>query len=415
MNEQGTARPQTVIVGASHAGVAAAEQLRSAGYVGSIVIFDCLPGRPLERPPLSKAFLQNTDQDDSKFQLRRDDWFSAKGVTLIDGHAVTQIDAVGQTVRLDDRREWFYDNLILATGAVPRQLEATQDLDRVFVLRNPTHARQLRAAMATSRTAIVIGGGYIGLEAAASMAKAGITVHVIEVAPRLLARVASPQISDFFASLHKSYGVYIHTSQKQIKIMSKAGDFTGVDFGDGTVIAGDLLLVGIGVVPDTGLAVAAGTDVDNGIVVDAQMRTSVPCIYAVGDAARRNDRAVRVESVDNAQSGAAIVAATICGIDPPPVTAPWFWSEQFDVRLQSAGLVPPPSASSRYIVRPGKRDGGFSVWSFDDKRLIAVEAVRDPASYMLGKTCLDHGLSPDPDKLADPAFDLKAFVKGDFG
>ena len=415
MNEQGIARSQTVIIGASHAGVAAAEQLRGAGYVGSIVVFDRLAGRPLERPPLSKAFLQNTDQDDSKFRLRRDDWFSAQGVTLIDGHAVTQIDAVGQTVRLDDRREWFYDNLILATGALPRQLEATQDLDRVFVLRDPTHARQLRAAMATSRTAIVIGGGYIGLEAAASMSKAGITVHVIEVAPRLLARVASPQVSDFFAGLQKSNGVYIHTGQKQIKIMSKAGGFTGVDFGDGTVIAGDLLLVGIGVVPDTSLAVAAGTDVDNGIVVDAWMRTSVPYIYAIGDAARRNDRAVRIESVDNAQTGAAIVAATICGIDPPPVTAPWFWSEQFDVRLQSAGLVPPPSASSRYIVRPGKRDGGFSVWSFDDKRFIAVEAVGDPASYMLGKTCLDHGLSPDPDKLANPAFDLKAFVKGDIG
>ena len=387
MNEKGTSRPQTVIVGASHAGVAAAEQLRGAGYVGGIVIFDRLAGRPLERPPLSKAFLQNTDQDD----LKNSSYgamigFQQQGVTLIDGHAVTQIDAVGQTVRLDDRREWFYDNLILATGAVPRQLEATKDLDRVFVLRDSTHARQLRAAMATSRTAIVVGGGYIGLEAAASMAKAGITVHVIEVAPRLLARVASPQISDFFASLHKSYGVYIHTSQKHIKIMSKAGDFTGVDFGDGTVIAGDLLLVGIGVVPDTGLAVAAGTDVDNGIVVDARMRTSVPYIYAVGDAARRNDRAVRVESVDNAQSGAAIVAATICGIDPPPVTAPWFWSEQFDVRLQSAGLVPPPSASSRYAVRSGKRDGGFSVWSFNNKLLIAVEAVRDPASYMLGKT-----------------------------
>ena len=293
MNEQGTARPQTVIIGASHAGVAAAEQLRSAGYVGSIVIFDRLAGRPLERPPLSKAFCKTPIKMTQNSSYGAMIGLSAQGVTLIDGHAVTQIDAVGQTVRLDDRREWFYDNLILATGAVPRQLEATQDLDRVFVLRDPTHARQLRAAMATSRTAIVIGGGYIGLEAAASMAKAGITVHVIEVAPRLLARVASPQISDFFASLQKSYGVYIHTSQKQIKIMSKAGDFTGVDFGDGTVIAGDLLLVGIGVVPDTGLAVAAGTDVDNGIVVDAQMRTSVPYIYAVGDAARRNDRAVR--------------------------------------------------------------------------------------------------------------------------
>lgn len=413
MNEQGTARPQTVIIGASHAGVAAAEQLRGAGYVGGIVILDRLAGQPLERPPLSKAFLQNTEQDDAKFRLRRDEWFAAQDVTLIDGHAVTQIDAAGQTVRLDDRREWGYDNLILATGAVPRQLAAAQGLDRVFVLRDPTHARQLRAAMATSRTAIVIGGGYIGLEAAASMAKAGITVHVIEMAPRLLARVASPQMSDFFASLQQSYGVHIHTGQQQVKIMSKAGGFTGVDFGNGTVIAGDLLLVGIGVVPDTGLAVAAGLDVDNGIVVDARMRTSVPHIYAIGDAARRDDRAVRIESVDNAQCGAAIVAATICGIDPPPVTAPWFWSEQFDVRLQSAGLVPPPSASSHYIVRPGKRDGGFSVWSFDDKRLIAVEAVRDPASYMLGKTCLDRGLSPDLDKLGDPVFDLKAFVAGD--
>ena len=188
---------------------------RGAGYAGRIVILDRLPGRPLERPPLSKTFLQNTNQDESKFWLRRDEWFAAQDVTLIDGHAVTHIDAAGQTVRLDDRSEWGYDNLILATGAVPRQLEATHGLDRVFVLRDPTHARQLRAAMATSGTAIVIGGGYIGLEAAASMAKAGITVHVIEMAPRLLARVASPQMSDFFATLQQSYGVHIHTGQQQ--------------------------------------------------------------------------------------------------------------------------------------------------------------------------------------------------------
>jgi 3-phenylpropionate/trans-cinnamate dioxygenase ferredoxin reductase subunit len=399
-----------VIIGASHAGLFCAEQLRSNGFDGDITIIDRLAGMPLERPALSKAFLQAADADDTKFLLRRDNWFSAQNVKLVDGRSVIRIDVTRQAINLDDGSSHAYDWLVVATGAVPRQLAAATNMNRVFVLRDPDDARAIRKSIPSSKRAIVIGGGYIGLEAAASMVKAGLEVHVIEMADRLLPRVASPQISVFFTDLHNSHNVQIHTGQTADKILSDDSGFTGVRLGNGLQLGGDLLLVGIGVVPDVCLAKNAGLAVDNGILVDDLMQSSVANIYAIGDVARRMDAALRIESVDNAQTSAAVAAAAICDVEPPTIAAPWFWSEQFDVRLQSAGIVPTISPTLCHVIRPGKRTGCKSVWSYDDGILKAVEAVRDPAAYMLGKKCLDLGISPLPAHVADASFDLKAFV-----
>jgi len=400
-----------IIIGASHAGIACAEQLRKNGFAGQITIIDRLNGLPFERPPLSKAFLQADGSDDAKFLLRRSDWFTAYQIDLVDGRIATAIDPVQKQISLDDGCRYHYDRLVLATGAVPRQLAAASGLDGVFVLRHPDDAHRLRMAIEGLRHAVVIGGGYIGLEVAASLTKIGVKVDVIEMADRLLARVASPPISDFFAELHQSHDVRLHLGASSDEILQQDGSFAGIRLDSGMVLDAELLLVGIGVAPDLELAADAGLACGNGILVNARMQTSLDDIFAIGDVALIDGAALRIESVDNAKVTAARAAAAICGTAQPALAAPWFWSEQFDVRLQSAGIVPLATAEVQYSMRPGKREGGFSVWSYDQAgALAAVEAVHDSAGYMLGKKCLDEGLSPDPDKIVNADFDLKAFI-----
>ena len=276
-------------------------------------------------------------------------------------------------------------------------------------------AAALRDAMQTATTAVVIGGGYIGLEAAASFCKAGLNVHVVEAADRLLARVASPDMSSFFLDLHQRHGVMIHTGMTGTKINHKDGIFTGITLDAGQQISADFLVVGIGVVPDSVLADAAGAAIGNGILVDRQMRSTIDDVYAIGDVALIEGVVLRIESVHNAQDTAARAAADITKTPMPDMAVPWFWSEQYDVRLQSAGIVPVGKDDLRYAVRPGKREGGMSVWSYVQDRLVAVEAVHDPAAYMLGKKCLENNLSPASSDAADPAFDLKTFATGASG
>ena len=400
-----------IIVGASHAGIACAEQLRTKGFTGQIKLIDRLSGTPFERPPLSKGFLQADGSDDKKFLLRRSDWFTSHDITLIDGRAVTTIDPRTKRLQLDDGECINYDKLVLATGAFPRQLNYASKLQNVFVLRHAKNAYELRTAMKSRQNAVVIGGGYIGLEVAASLTKAGMHVDVIEMAERLLARVASPDISALFANLHESNDVGIHTGAINQEILHKDGLFAGIQLDGNRIIDAELLLVGIGVLPDLGVAEDAGLAVGNGIIVDGMMQSSVADIYAIGDVALVDGAMSRIESVDNAQNTAARAAAAICGSSQPPKVAPWFWSEQFDVRLQSAGIVPQEAATVQYVVRPGKREGGLSVWSYDvHGKLASIEAVRDPAAYMLGKKCLDLGLSPSPSDISTVDFDLKGFV-----
>jgi len=400
-----------IIVGASHAGIACAEQLRANGFSGQIQLIDRLSGVPFERPPLSKGFLQADGSEDKKFLLRRSDWFTSNEITLIDGREVTAIDPRTKQLKLDDGQCCRYDKLVLATGAFPRQLDDANNLQNVFVLRHAKNAYELRTAMKGRKNAVVIGGGYIGLEVASSLTKAGMHVDVIEMAERLLARVASPDISAFFANLHENNGVGIHTGAIHQEILQKDGVFLGIRLNDDRVINAELLLVGIGVLPDLGVAANAGLATGDGIIVDGMMQSSVADIYAIGDVALLDGAVCRIESVDNAQNTAARAAAAICDSSQPPKAAPWFWSEQFDARLQSAGIVPQEAAAVQYVVRPGKREGGLSVWSYDvHGKLAAIEAVRDPAAYMLGKKCLDLGLSPPLSDICNADFDLKGFV-----
>ena len=418
---------RVVIIGGSHAGIACAESLRQNGYDGQIMIIERLAGLPLERPPLSKAFLAADPDNESRFALRSQGWYTEHDITLKTGVEVVAIDTGSRSVSLADGAVLSYDRLVLATGATPRRLGGLDAMSGVYELRHPEDARRIRDAATDATSAVIVGGGYIGLEVAASLTKVGVKVAVFEAADRLLARVASPLISDFFASLHNDAGVNLHIGSNVADFINDKGAFAGVTSADGRTLPADMLVVGIGVTPETGLAEMAGCAVGNGILVGADMATDVDGIYAIGDGALvQTDgtatiggagaigvaAGIRIESVHNAQDSGERAAAAINGHAPPSHQAPWFWSEQYDARLQSAGLVPPPDDDTVFVRRPGKRETGFSVWSIKAGMLCAVEAVRDPAGYMLGKACLERGLSPDAGQLADPAFDLKAFVAG---
>ena len=401
---------QIVIIGASHAGISCAEQLRTLGFSGAITLVDRQLGAPLERPPLSKSYLGSMPEDDDKFLLRRPEWYNKFQVSMIDGIAVDRIESGAQKVWLADGQSLNYDKLILATGAVPRTLPEVAGLKNVHLLRSPDDAATLRRAIQTAKTAVIIGGGYIGLETAASSRKAGLRVHVVEAAERLLARVASPHMSAFFQELHQRHGVMVHTGMTETELHQKDGSFTGITLDNGEQILAEILVVGIGVVPESELADAIGAETGNGILVDRWMRTTIDDVYAIGDVALVDGAALRIESVHNAQDTAACAAADITKTPLPDISVPWFWSEQYDVRLQSAGIVLAGKDDMRYAVRPGKRAGGMSVWSYDNSRLVAVEAVHDPSAYMLGKKCLENQMSPRPSDISDPAFDLKTFA-----
>ena len=402
---------KVVVIGASHAGVGFVDAMRRRGFDGDLTLIDRQSGLPMERPPLSKAFLLD-DGDEAKFALRKPEWYRQCDVQLQDGCEVLTIDAAGHDLVLGNGRRIAYDRLVLAMGARPRHLPSTGNLDGVFVLRDPGDARRLRAAASAAGSAIIVGGGYIGLEVAASLTRAGKKVTVIEAAPNLLARVASRPISDFFRDLHCGQGVEVITGSSVASVMEAGGRFTGVVLADGQRVGADMLVVGIGVDPETALAEQAGIETANGIIVDQDMRTNIADIYAIGDGAMQRDGryAMRLESVHNAQESAEIAAAAMLGAAPPKRQAPWFWSDQFDLKLQSVGILPEARDDLRHVRRAGRRENAFSVWSFRGPELVAVEAVRDPAGYMAGKSCLENGMAPAPEQLADPDFDLKAFV-----
>ena len=402
---------RVVVIGASHAGVGFVDAMRRRGFSGELALIDRQAGLPMERPPLSKGFLLS-QQNDESFGLRKPDWYEQNNVQLLDGCDVVGIDAKSRDVTLDDGRRLSYDRLVLATGAHPRRLPQSDHLGGVFVLRDPDDARRLREAASRASSVVVVGGGYIGLEVAASLTRAGKRVMVIEAAPRLLARVASQPVSDFYLDLHRRAGVEVVTGNGVSAIRDKEGHFCGLDLEDGRRIDADMLVVGIGVVPQMALAEGAGLETADGVLVDGGMQTSVGGIYAIGDGAMERDGryGIRLESVHNAQETAELAAASILGQMPPKRQAPWFWSDQFGVKLQSAGVLPVVRDSLSHVRREGRREDAFSVWSFDGRELVAVEAVGDPAGYMAGKTCLECGRTPTPEQVADQDFDLKAFV-----
>ena len=404
---------QTVlIIGASHAGVSMAEQLRKNGFGGTVVLVDRETTQPMERPPLSKAWLtEGGEAGDTRFLLRQPAWFGEHDVDFRPGVEVAAIDAERRIIRLADGAELEWDGLVLATGAVPRRLPVPGGDDAsVFVLRIPADAVRLSSALDKADHLAVVGGGYIGLEAAASARKRGLEVTVLEMAPRLLARVASPEASAFFEDLHRGQGVRVVTGAS-LEAIERDGAALRLLAG-AEKIAADAVLAGIGVVPDTALAEGAGLAVGNGFAVDARYRTQVDGIYAIGDAALPDggytSGKARIESVHHAQMSAEIAAAAMMGIEGKAHEVPWFWSDQYDVKLQSAGIVP---QGAETIFRPGRREGARSFWSFADGMLRAVEAVNDAQAYMVGRTVMEKGVPLAPEQVADGGFDLKALIR----
>ena len=399
-----------LVIGASHAGISFVDQMRKYGFDGSLTLIDRQKGGPMERPPLSKAFLLETsDKMNPMFLLQRGKWYKEKNIVLKHGMTVTKIDASEQTVMLSNGEQLEFDKLVLATGAVPRSLDSTHGLSNVFVLRQPDDAVAIRNCARTASSAVIIGGGYIGLEVAASLRQMGLEISVIEMADRLLARVASPPVAQLLDDLHVENGVSVYTGASVDEIMNINGQFSGVTLADGTVLNGNMLIVGIGVIPDSELAKQSGIETEHNeggaILVDASMQTSNPNILAVGDVALQRGHSHRIESVHNAQDTADRAASAIMGKVPPKDQAPWFWSDQYDVNLQSAGIVPTGDDSIYQINRPGENVGSVSFWSYSDRELIAVEAIRDPKNFMLGKKCLEKNFSPSPGSICDPNYD----------
>ncbi len=401
---------RVVVVGAGHAAGALAAELRRQGWAGPITLIGDEPYPPYQRPPLSKAWLKG-EADADALALRPDSFYAEHQIALRLGTRATGLDLAGRAVRLSDGSELAYDALVLATGARARALPLPgAALDGVMALRTAQDADRLKAALRPGARLVVIGGGYIGLEAAASARALGAEAVVLEREPRLLARVACPELSAFFLARHRAEGVRFAFDAAVEAIEGSGGRATAVRLADGEAIAADLVLVGVGAQPNVELAQAAGLACDNGIVVDLEARTADPAVFAIGDCTARPlpiyDRRQRLESVPNALEQAKQAAAALCGKPAPTPETPWFWSDQYDVKLQIAGL---PFDVASTVLRGDPGEGRFAVFHLDAQgRVQAVEAVNAPPEFMGGRLLIASRRQVDPERLADPAVSMKA-------
>ena len=399
-----------VIVGAGQGGLQMAESLRAEGWTGPIRLVGDEPVAPYNRPPLSKAVLSGESGPDTLI-IRGPDFFAKKGIDLETATRVAAIDRAAKEVVLADGRRIAYAGLALATGSRARTLPLPgADLDGIVTLRTLADALALKERLAGARSLAVVGGGFIGLEVAASARKAGVEVTVIEAVPRLMARAVSEPISAWYAALHARHGVRILCSTGVEGFLGEAGRVAAVATSAGP-IAADVVVVGVGVVPDDDLARACGLACDRGVVVDECSRTSDPAIVALGDCTARrlpDGTLRRLESVQNAVEQAKSGAAWLMGKERPFIATPWFWSDQYDVKLQMAGLS---AGHDRSVVRGSPDDGAFSIFYWRGGRLVACDGVNRPQDHMAARKLLDKGVSPSPDEIADPAFDLAAFVR----
>ncbi len=400
-----------VIVGAGHGGGALAAQLRNDGHAGPITLVGSERVHPYQRPPLSKAWLAG-EVDEAALALRPAAFYAERGITLRLGETVAALELAGRRVLLESGEAIGFDRLVLATGARARRLAvAGAELDGVVSLRDAADASRLRACLIPGGRIAIVGGGYIGLEVAASARKLGVEAVVIEREARLLARVACRTLSDFYELLHRAHGVRFHFSASLAAIEGRAGRVTDVRLDDGTVLACDSVLIGVGAVPNDELARAAGIACANGVVVDEAGRTSAADVFAIGDVTWRPmplyGRMARLESVPNALEQGRQVSAAITGKPAPKPEVPWFWSDQYDVKLQIAGVA---FEADRMVVRGDPRSERFAVFHLLGGRLVAVEAINAAAEFMAGRTMILAGKSPDPARLADPAVPMKQLL-----
>ena len=394
-----------VIVGGGQAAASLAAKARALGYAGEVTILGEEPVAPYQRPPLSKAYLLG-EMPLERLTLRGDDWYAANRVTLRVGTGVTGIDRAAKAVLIGDER-LPYDHLALCTGAVPRRLPAemgAEGLSGIYTLRDLADTQAMADEFVPGRNLVVIGGGYIGLEAAAVACKRGLTAKLVHTRARILRRVAGVETAAAIREMHRAHGVEILEGIGITRILGE-GRVSGVELANGRILPADFIVVGIGVDPRTDLAEAAGLEIDEGIAVDEFGRTSDPFIWAAGDCAALPGPGgrMRIESVGNAIDMGELVAENMLGAGKAYQPKPWFWSDQFSSKLQIAGLC---TGHDRVVTRTTE---GQSFWYFRDGHLIAVDALDAPRAYMIGKRLIEGGKAVTPEQVAE-ATDLKALM-----
>jgi 3-phenylpropionate/trans-cinnamate dioxygenase ferredoxin reductase component len=397
-----------VVVGGGQAAASLVAKLRTDGFDGAITLFSAEPVPPYQRPPLSKAYLKG-EMEEQRLYLRPAAFYDDHNITLKLGVDVASVDAAAKTITAGGE-VISYDQLALTTGSAPRRLPAAIGgaLNGVFEVRTLADVDGMRPAFRAGQRVLVIGGGYIGLEAAAVAAELGLKVTVIEMADRILQRVAAPETSAYMAELHRGHGVEV-LEETGLNQLLGDGQVTGARLSDGTEIAVDFVIAGIGVTPCIALAEAAGLTCDNGIAVNALGQTSDPSIWSAGDCASfpYHGNRIRLESVQNAIDQAEAVAANMMGAGVDYLPFPWFWSDQYDLRFQIAGLN---TGYDQVVVR---QDGDArSHWYYRGGDLISIDAMNDSRAFMVAKRLIERGISPAPGVVADPATNLKPLLKG---
>lgn len=400
-----------VIVGGGHGGSQIAASLRDKGYEGNLTLITAEPDLPYQRPPLSKAYLKTLDHE--LLPLRPESFYVKNDIDLRLSTTATAIDRRDGRLQLADGNAVPFDCLALAPGARPRVPAIDGiDLDGVLYLRDAADARQLRERLHRAENVVVVGGGFIGLEIAATARLLGKTVTVLEAADRLMGRAAAPEISQHFLNLHRNWGSEVLLDTPVGSIIGEAGSVVAVETASGERIPADIAVIGIGVVANSELAESAGLETGNGIFVDQFLMTSAPNIVAIGDCVSFDHwqlgRPVRLESVQNAVDQGKAAAATLLGTREPYREVPWFWSDQGDAKLQMVGLS---TDATQSVVRGKPDDGAFSVFHYRDGKLVAIDSVNRAADHMVGRRLMASGLALSPDQAGDESLDLKALLK----
>jgi 3-phenylpropionate/trans-cinnamate dioxygenase ferredoxin reductase subunit len=399
---------RVVILGAGHAGGSAAAFLRQYGHTGPIALVGEEPFLPYQRPPLSKAWLKG-EAGEEELQLRPPSFYAEADIAVRLGLKATRIDREARRAFLEDGEALPYDTLILATGARARRLSLPGgELARTLELRTAADAEMLKAGIGPGKRLVIVGGGYVGLEVAASARALGAEVMVVEREPRILARVAGPELSDFFTGYHHKHGVRFVVNAQVEALEGEGGQATAVRLSDGRSVPCDLVLIGVGALPNQELAEDAGLPCQDGVVVDEEARTADPAIFAIGDVTRRPlplyGRMARLESVPSALEQAKQAAAAITSHKPPAPEVPWFWSDQYDLKLQIAGL---PFDVDGVIVRGDPASARFAVFHLKGDVIQAVEAINSPAEFMGGKLLIGARRPVSRERLADPQVSMK--------
>ena len=400
-------KEKLVIVGGGQATVSLVSKLKNNDYQGDISIICGEPYLPYQRPPLSKAYLLNKIEM-SRLFLKPKTFYDANNIHIRMGIKATSIDRQNRCINMGSEK-LYYENLVLATGSVPNQLpkSVTNGVKKIFSIRSIDDVLDLKAKLEKSRSVLIIGGGYIGLEAAAVCVEKGLKVKLVEAGSRILQRVACSETSAYLEKIHRSKGVEIYENVT-VSCMQTQDQKVIVALSDNSSHKCDLVISGIGISPNTGLATSAGLKVENGVWTNSKGKTSDDFIWAIGDCASFpiENETIRLESVGHAIDHAETIADNLNGANIPYVPKPWFWSDQYDIKLQIAGL----NSGYNHIVERKTTRESVSFWYFKDKKLLAVDAVNAPRDYMIGKKLIEAGVSPHRKSVSNPNSNLRVLL-----